>query len=160
MTNLIPYLFANAYSSFSPAMLASATCRVNGQIVDCGSTSAQFGSGFLAIFFILMVIIIISGWKLFSKAGKPGWASIIPIYNTVVLLEIVGKPAWWVILMFIPFVNGIVSLYIAHLLSKAFGKSAGFTIGLIVLPFIFLPILAFGNSQYIGNSINKQPQIA
>ena len=94
-------------------------------------------------YFINFLIIIISLWKIFVKAGKPGWAAIVPIYNTIVMLEIVGKSLWWIILMFIPFVNIVLSIIVTVELAKKFKKSSGFAVGLILLPFIFYPILAF-----------------
>jgi hypothetical protein len=93
---------------------------------------------------------IASGWKIFSKAGKPGWASIVPFYNTIVLLEIVGEPWWWLLLLLIPYLNFIILILIIHKLSLSFGKGVGFTLGLILLFFIFLPILAFGDAKYLG----------
>lgn len=97
---------------------------------------------------IILVLYIASMWVIFTKAGKPGWAAIIPIYNIIVLLEIVGKPLWWIILVIIlPFIFGI---WMLNLLSKSFGKGVGFTIGLIFLGFIFFPILAFGDAKYNG----------
>jgi hypothetical protein len=89
-------------------------------------------------------------WKIFSKAGKPGWAAIIPIYNAIVLLEIVDKPLWWIILMFIPIVNFVISIIVTVELAKKFGQSTGFAIGLILLAPIFYPILGFGSAQYQG----------
>ncbi len=107
---------------------------------------------FLVLLFYLafIAVIIYSVWKVFEKAGKPGWAAIIPIYNIIIMLEIVGKPVWWIVLFFIPFVNFFVSVYIAILMAKSFGKGTGFGIGLALLPFIFYPILAFGNAEYQG----------
>jgi ABC-type sulfate transport system permease subunit len=112
---------------------------------------------FAALFGIMMipaiitwVIVVVGMWKVFEKAGKPGWASIIPIYNVIVLLEIVGKPVWWIIMFLIPCVNFIFGIWTINLLSKSYGQSEGFTIGLLLLPFIFYPILGFGNYQYIG----------
>lgn len=97
---------------------------------------------------IILVLYIASMWVVFTKAGKPGWAAIIPIYNIIVLLEIVGKPIWWIILVIIlPFIFGI---WMLNLLSKSFGKGVGFTLGLIFLGFIFFPILAFGDAKYNG----------
>ena len=97
---------------------------------------------------IIFVLYIASMWVIFTKAGKPGWAAIIPIYNIIVLLEIVGKPLWWIILVIIlPFIFGI---WMLNLLSKSFGKGVGFTLGLIFLGFIFFPILAFGDAKYNG----------
>ena len=83
----------------------------------------------------------------FSKAGKPGWGSIIPIYNVILLMEIAGRPVWWFLLLFIPVV-GLVVAIIAYLdVARKFGKGAGFGIGLVLLPFIFFPILGFGSAQ-------------
>ena len=96
----------------------------------------------------LACLTIISLWKVFTKAGKPGWASLIPIYNTVVMLEIARRPIWWLILLFIPIVGIFVSVVIIMDIAKYFGKGAGFGIGLLFLPFIFYPILGFGDSQY------------
>jgi len=98
--------------------------------------------------FLFWLFIVICRWKIFEKAGKPGWAAIIPIYNAIVLLEIVGKPTWWIILFLIPGVNLIIFIIVTHELSLAFGQGGGFTILLILLPFIGYPILAFGSAQY------------
>ncbi len=99
---------------------------------------------------IVSVIMIIANWKIYEKAGKPGWAAIIPIYNLIVLLEIVGKPVWWILLFLIPCVNIIFLVWTTNLLSKSFGQSEGFTVGLLLLGVIFYPILGFGNYQYLG----------
>src|SRR5471030_1722807 len=99
---------------------------------------------------IISVISIIGQWKVYSKAGQPGWACIVPIYNLIVLLQIVGKPIWWIFLFLVPCVNFIFIIWTINLLSKSFGQSEGFTIGLILLPFIFYPILGFGNYTYLG----------
>lgn len=93
---------------------------------------------------------IASLWTVFTKAGKPGWASIIPIYNLIVLLEIVGKPLWWILLLLIPLVNLILLLLIYMELARRFGKSELFGIGLWLLGPIFFPILAFGDARYRG----------
>ncbi|MBR9761560.1 signal peptidase I [bacterium] len=102
----------------------------------------------ILIYLAIVLLMIASMWKVFTKAGKPGWASIVPIYNTIVLLEIVGKPIWWIILLLIPFVNIIVLLIVLNELSKSFGRGVGTTLGLIFLGFIFWPILGFGSAQY------------
>ena len=100
----------------------------------------------------LVVLMVASVWKVFDKAGEPGWAAIIPIYNAVVLLKIVGRPVWWLILMFIPLVGIIVSLLVVVDLAKSFGQGIGYTLGLLFLPFIFWPLLAFGDARYQGPS--------
>lgn len=102
------------------------------------------------LYLVVWVLIIISFWKIFKKAGKPGWASIIPIYNIIILLEIIGKPWWWLLLLLIPGVNIIFGIWMLNLLSISFGKTEGFTVGLVLLPFIFLPILGFGEDVYKG----------
>lgn len=99
---------------------------------------------------VFTILMVVASWIVYTKAGKPGWACIIPIYNVIVLLEIVGKPWWWLLLMLIPFVNFIVLIIVYHNLSLSFGKGAGFTVGLILLPFLFYPILAFGDAKYVG----------
>ena len=104
----------------------------------------------LILYLALIAFFIAVGWKIFTKAGKPGWAAIVPIYNIIVMMEIVGRPAWWVVLMLIPFVNFVVAILVSIDLAKSFGKSAGFGIGLAFLGFIFAPILAFGDAQYQG----------
>ena len=98
----------------------------------------------------VIVLLIVSFWKIFTKAQKPGWACLIPIYNIIILLEIAGKPWWWLLLMLIPIVNFIFIIWMINLLSKSFGHGAGFTVGLILLSFIFFPILGLGDSKYNG----------
>lgn len=104
----------------------------------------------IAVFGVFALVGIIAQWRVFQKAGRSGWASIVPIYNLYVLLKIVGKPGYWMLLMLIPFVNIYFAIKTVHLLSKSFGKDTGFTLGLLFLSFIFYPILAFGGSKYLG----------
>ncbi len=100
---------------------------------------------------VIAVVMIVSLWMIFQKAGKPGWAAIVPIYNAIVLLEVVGRPTWWVILLcFVPFVNLIIGIIVTFDLAKSFGKGGGFGVGLLLLPFIFYPVLAFGDAEYQG----------
>jgi hypothetical protein len=99
---------------------------------------------------IFVVLIVASLWKIFSKAGQPGWAAIIPIYNVYVMCKVAGRPGWWLLLMLIPVVNLIIAIILNVDIAKRFGKGVGFAIGMIFLPFIFWPILAFGSAQYQG----------
>lgn len=102
------------------------------------------------MFFIYTIPLAIYGiWRVFTKAGKPGWASIVPIYNAVVQCEIAQRPAWWVIMLFIPFVNIVFVVMLSNGISKAFGKEEGFTVGLVLLPFVFYPMLGFGPDRWI-----------
>jgi len=113
------------------------------------NSSAGLLGGVVGILYLgIILLMIVSLWKIFSKAGKPGWAAIVPIYNIIVLLEIVGRPIWWLILFLIPFVNLIIAILLAVDLAKTFGKGVGTALGLIFLPFIFYPMLAFGSATY------------
>jgi len=100
----------------------------------------------LAIF----ILVIVGVWKVFTKAGRPGWASLIPIYNLYVLLKIAGKPGWWILLFLIPLVNVVMMIIVAIEVAKVFGKGTGFGLGLAFLGFIFYPILGFGDATYQG----------
>ena len=102
----------------------------------------------LIIMLGIILLLVISMWKVFTKAGKPGWTSIIPIYNLFVLIEIAGKPWWWFFLMLIPLVNIVVTFLVVMGISTNFGKGTGFAIGLFLLGAIFYPILAFGSATY------------
>ena len=98
----------------------------------------------------LAVLMIISQWKLFTKAGEPGWAAIVPLYNTYVLFKISWGNGWFFLLLLIPIVNLVILIITYVKLASVFGKSGGFAVGLIFLNLIFSVILAFGNAQYIG----------
>ncbi|KQS41305.1 DUF5684 domain-containing protein [Pedobacter sp. Leaf194] len=116
-----------------------------------GALAAFIGAYF---FFILIVwVISVAGmWKTFEKAGKPGWAAIIPIYNIIIMLEIVGKPMIWILWLLLPCTNIVFGVWLLNLMSKSYGKSEGFTLGLLFLSFIFWPILGFGDARYLGPS--------
>jgi hypothetical protein len=113
------------------------------------------GPGIFVVFLWLAIaIVVIAGvWKMFVKAGKPGWGAIIPIYNIILILEITGRPLWWLILCLIPLVNIVVWIIVAIDLAKAFGKGTGFGIGIAFLGCIFLPILGFGDAQYRSSTV-------
>jgi hypothetical protein len=109
------------------------------------------GSPIAIIVALAITIFVIAGvWKVFSKAGEPGWAVLIPIYNLIVFLKVAGKPLWWIILLFVPIANFVVAILASLGLAERFGKGGGFGIGLAFLPFIFFPILGFGSATYIG----------
>jgi hypothetical protein len=118
---------------------------------DAGTIAAIVaGLGiFLLFFFAFFVFFIICHWKIFTKAGQEGWKSLIPFYNAYVQLQITKQPTIWLLYFFIPFVNIYFGIKHIHGLSRAFGKDVGFTIGIILLPIIFYPILAFSDSKYI-----------
>lgn len=97
-----------------------------------------------------LVFIIAAMWKVFEKAGQPGWAAIIPIYNIYIMTKIGGKPGIWTLFCIIPIVNYVFMIWLTNMISKSFGKDEGFTAGLIFLGFIFWPILGFGSAKYLG----------
>ena|SRR5436305_516286 len=115
-----------------------------------GVIAALFGGVFFLIWLAVIVLVFVSLWKLFEKAGKPGWAGIVPIYNAIVLLEIVGRPLWWIVLLLVPCVNFVVGIMLCLDVAKSFGKTPAFGIGLAFLGFIFFPLLAFGDARYVG----------
>jgi hypothetical protein len=126
------------------------------ETVDQGGLLAALGA-VMFIYFALFLLITISLWKIFSKAGRPGWAAIVPIYNLIVWLDIVGKPTWWIILLLLPIVNLVILIMIIHQMSVVFGQGIGTTLLLIFLPFIGYPMLAFGSAQYTGKVPAAQP---
>lgn len=106
----------------------------------------------IIIFAIMVTVIeIVGAWYMFQKAGEPGWAAIIPVYNYLIGIKIAGKPWWYILLMLIPVVNLVVYIIILDGLAKNFGKGTGFTVGLFFFRFIFIPILGFGNAVYSGD---------
>ncbi|QDV28935.1 hypothetical protein Spb1_08020 [Planctopirus ephydatiae] len=118
---------------------------------DAGAAAAGGIALVILLVELALFVLIIAGlWKIFTKAGKPGWAAIIPIYNLIVLLEIVGRPLWWIILMLIPCVNIVIGVIVYIDLAKSFGKDVAWGIGLLLLPFIFVPLLGFGDAKYVG----------
>jgi hypothetical protein len=115
---------------------------------------------FLLVFYLaLITFVVIAHWKLYSKASQPGWAVLVPIYNLIVLCDIAKQPRWYTIMMFLPIVNIVFYIFMMSGLSKQFGKDNGFTVGLVFLSFIFIPILAFGNARYQGARVDGRSDI-
>lgn len=111
---------------------------------------AAMTTTYMIIVLVISVISIIANWKIFTKANKPGWASIIPFYNMYTQFEIAGMNGWMFLLLFVPIVNVVIAIMLYVNLAKAFGKSTGFAIGLVFLNFIFTLILGFGSAEYVG----------
>ena len=103
-----------------------------------------------------VVVQIVAMWKLFKKAGRPGWASIIPVYNYIVLIQVAEAPMWYLALVFLVAPVGLLMTYIK--VAEKFGKSAGFGVLIWFFPFVGLPILAFGKSQYLGMTVGQYQQ--
>lgn len=114
--------------------------------------AAAFGTMLFAMLMpvlIMYIVVVIGMWKVFTKAGRPGWAAIIPIYNMYVITEISGQNGLLILINLIPGVGSIIwSIMVALKLAPAFGKDTGFAIGLILLGPIFYCILGFGSAQY------------
>jgi hypothetical protein len=108
------------------------------------------GPVFWICYFAVIILLIAAIWKVFTKAGQPGWGAIIPIYNLYAMCKVAGRPGWWLLLCLIPFLNLIILIILNFDIAKKFGKSGGFAVGMILLPFIFWPILGFGSAQYQG----------
>jgi hypothetical protein len=116
-----------------------------------GGAIAAMGTMML-LFWLAVVVVFVAGmWKVFAKAGQPGWAAIIPFYNCYILLKIAGRPGWWLLLFFIPFVNLAIAIVVSIDVAKAFGQSALFGVLLLfLLSGIGYLVLGFGNYRYIG----------
>lgn len=105
-----------------------------------GLLGMLFALAFVAFYFVAM-------WKIFTKAGQPGWGSLVPIYNLYLMVKIAKRPDWWIILALIPILN-LITIVLIFDIAKHFGRGVGFALGMLFLPFIFFPILAFGEAQY------------
>jgi hypothetical protein len=115
--------------------------------------AALFGGMAMLFWLAVVVVVIIGGWKVFEKAGQPGWAILIPIYNIYVMLKIAGRPGWWLLLYFIPLVNFAIAIIVAIDIAKAFGQSATFGFFLLfLLAGIGYLILGFGDYRYQGTA--------
>lgn len=121
-----------------------------------GLTGTILGMGLLMVIIIVLIniLMIISLWKIYKKAGKPGWASIVPIYNFIVMCEIAGKKWWYIFFMLLPIINIYIIIVLCNSLAKKFKKSDGFVVGMILLPVIFFPILAFGRTNVLTDTLN------
>ncbi len=107
-------------------------------------------TGLIIAWILIFIFLTAAMWRVFEKAGQPGWAAIIPFYNIYIMTKIGGKPGYWVLLCLVPVVNLVIIIWLYNMVSKSFGKDEGFTAGLILLGFIFWPILGFGSAKYLG----------
>jgi Family of unknown function (DUF5684) len=104
----------------------------------------------LAVELIAAVMSVMVMWTIYERAGQPGWASLVPIYNMIVLMNVAGRPAWWFLLMGIPIVNLVIWFMICMDLAVAFDRGIPFAAGLFLVPFVFFPLMAFGEPDYVG----------
>ena len=127
-----------------------------GQYTSNTSSSSSGGGVGVLFFFVIyaaVIVLVIAGmWKMFVKAGQQGWLSIIPILNTYVIIKLAGREGWWILLFLIPCVNIVVAIIVYMDLAQKYGKSAAYGLGLVFLPFIFIPMLGFGSATYQGDT--------
>lgn len=143
-------MMAEAIQKKDPELLKKAIEAQKSAMPQNRAETAGRSLRYLLLLLAVSLLIVVSMWVVFEKAGQSGVLSIIPIYNMYVLMEISGKPGWWLVLLFIPVV-GFVFLLLAMLaLAEKFGRGALFGLGLFFLPMFFFPMLAFGGSQYEG----------
>ena len=151
-----------------PELTGSSEALLSGVIAG---TLATFSLAMMFISLAITILTVIANWKIFVKAGKPGWAALIPIYNLVVLYQVAGVSPWLILLLLfvgVPIVGPLIalglSIYLMVQLANAFGKGTGFAVGLILLNTIFIMILGFDDSKYVLNSNNddnnnNEPQV-
>lgn len=125
--------------------------QVDTDTVNASAAAGGAGGAIGGLFGLIVgLLLVISMWKVFAKAGQPGWAAIVPIYNYIVWCKIVGRPAWWVLLLLL--CAPIFGIILCIDMAKSFGKGVGFALGMVFLSPIFWPILGFGSATYQGPS--------
>ena len=119
---------------------------------DAAYAAASAGVMLVYSIFVLVIAVLtlVAMWKIFVKAGKPGWACLIPFYNMYCMYDIAWGNGWLVLLTFIPCVGFVFAIIMLFKLAKAFGQGTGFGFGLLFLNTIFVLILGFGKAEYIG----------
>ncbi len=112
------------------------------------SSGGPMGTIVMLVWLAICLTVIAGIWRVFTKAGEPGWGVLVPIYNFYLMCRIAQRPGWWLILLFIPIVNIAVGIVLSIDIARHFGKGAGFGVGLALLGFVFYPILGFGSAEY------------
>jgi len=108
------------------------------------------GVAMIIVYLLIAVVYVVSYWKIYVKAGKPGWAAIVPFYNIIVLVEIVKKPVWWVVLFFVPCANIVALVLVSIEFVKVFGKPSWHAVLFILLGIVYAPYIAFSDAKYVG----------
>lgn len=119
--------------------------------------SFHMQAGSMLLWLILTILPIAGMWKIFDKAGQPGWAAIVPFYNLYILVMVAEKQWWWFILFFIPVVNIVPLFVINFTVAERFGKGIWYGLLLVFLPFIGYPLLGFGDATYQGSQQPERP---
>lgn len=144
-------MMAEAIKKQDPELLKKAVeAQKNAVPPEQKAQSAGVSTRILLIMVVFLLLMLVSMWVVYEKAGQPGWHSIIPIYNMYVMMEISGKPWWWMLLLFVPVVGFIIYLLAMISLAQRFGRGLVYGLGLFFLPMFFFPMLAFGGAQYEG----------
>ena len=122
-----------------------------------GSAAGVVGGVIIFVVLIgLLGFMFAAMWRMFTKAGQPGWAALIPVYSTYVEHKIVGRPTWWLLLYLVPLVNIVIAIIVTVDLAKAYGQGVSFAIiGLMLFPLIGLFMLAYGRADYVGPVADK-----
>lgn len=130
---------------------------------DSDTLSIIFSVGFILVSVVITAATLAGIWQIFVKAGYPGWKSLIPLYNVILWLQMIGRPWWYLAALFFPGTNIILWLIIAFGTARSFGRNVFFALGVTFLPFIFIPIIGFGSATYIGGmgpSYRRGPRMA
>jgi Family of unknown function (DUF5684) len=112
--------------------------------------STALPAWFWPVYGIFILFMIVAMWKIFVKAGRPGWESLIPIYNLYIMAKISGKDGWWLLRLLIPIAGIYFAVVLIRSFARSFGQGVGFTVGLLFLGIIFYPMIAFGDIKYVG----------
>ena len=144
-------MMVEALQKNDPALMKKAV-ETQKALLEQGAEAPRQGNlKFLLIMLVFSLLIIVSMWVIFEKAGESGWKSLVPLYNMYIITEIAGKPWWWFLLLLIPFVGMIIYLIVMVALAERFGRGVLYGLGLFFLPMFFMPMLAFGGAQYHGD---------
>lgn len=114
------------------------------------AVASTFFIAYMVVALAICVVMYVAMWKMFVKAGKPGWACLVPFYNTYCLFDMAFGNGWLFLLMFVPCVNFVFAIMLYFKLASAFGQGVGFGFGLLFLNPIFMLILGFGKAEYVG----------
>jgi hypothetical protein len=122
-----------------------------GAVLAVALAVAPKGSGGnLALTVGFVVLEVIGLWGVFAKAGRPGWWALVPGFDLFVLVRVVGRPWWLAVLFFVPVADLVAAIVVFYALARSFGKGMAYTVGLLVLGFVFVPVLGFGSAEYLG----------
>ena len=135
-------------------MLAQLQYQTQNQYESSLTTTQAIVIGAISLGLVLLSVVAM--WRLFSKAGQPGWHALVPVLNTYTLIKVSGRPGWWFFLFFVPCVGYVAAIIVFYDVAKAFGRSSAFGVGTVVLSPIFFAILAFGSSEHVATERRRE----